>query len=99
MAKYVLLLALLVAPILMHAQKDAMLHTSQPDYPIRYGAMSKEEIKNVVDKVFNYISTVTPAQMINKETGSPVNDVAEANGNTVLEHGDFSITSYEWGVT
>lgn len=99
MAKYVLLLSLLVAPLLMHAQKDVMLHTSQPDYPIRYSAMPKEEIKNVVDKVFNYISSVTPAQMINKETGSQVNDVAEANGNTVLEHGDFSITSYEWGVT
>ena len=99
MAKNVLLLFLLVFPFAMNAQKDAQLHRSQPDYPIRYSPMPKEEIKSFVDKVFSYIAAVTPAQMINKQTGSPVNDINAADGNTVMEHGDFSITSYEWGVT
>lgn len=99
MAKKILLLFVILVPVITFAQKDAMLHTSKSDYPIHYGTMTKENIKAYVDKVFNYISSVTPAQMIDKESGSPVTDVDKANGNTELERGDFSITSYEWGVT
>ena len=99
MAKKILLLFLLGFPFAMNAQKDASLHQSQPGYPIRYRAMPKEEIKSFVDKVFDYIEAVTPAQMIDKQTRSPVNDISKADGNTVMEQGDFSITSYEWGVT
>jgi len=99
MAKKILLLFVTLIPAITFAQKDAMLHTSKSDYPIQYSAMTKENIKANVDKVFNYISSVTPAQMIDKQSGNAVNDVDKANGNTQLEHGDFSITSYEWGVT
>jgi len=99
MAKNILLLFVTLVPAITFAQKDAMLHTSKSDYPIQYGAMTKENIKANVDKVFNYISSATPAQMIDKESGNAVTDVDKANGNTQLEHGDFSITSYEWGVT
>lgn len=99
MAKNILLLFVTLIPAITFAQKDAMLHTSKSDYPIHYGAMTKENIKAYVDKVFNYIASVTPAQMIDKQSGNVVNDVDKANGNTELEHGDFSITSYEWGVT
>jgi rhamnogalacturonyl hydrolase YesR len=99
MAKKILLLFLLGFPFAMNAQKDASLHQSQPGYPIRYSAMPEEEIKSFVDKVFDYIEAVTPAQMIDKQTRSPVNDISKADGNTVMEQGDFSITSYEWGVT
>jgi len=99
MGKNILLLFVTLIPAITFAQKDAMLHTSKSDYPIQYGAMTKENIKAYVDKVFNYISSVTPAQMIDKESGNAVTDVDKANGNTELQHGDFSITSYEWGVT
>src|SRR6476659_11060886 len=61
--------------------------------------MPKEEIKKVLDKVFNYLDAVTPAQMINKKTNEPVTDVTQIDTNTVLQQGDFRITSYEWGVT
>ncbi|MGN6296619.1 MAG: glycoside hydrolase family 88/105 protein [Ginsengibacter sp.] len=99
MTKKILLLFVILVPAITFAQKDAMLHTSKSDYPIHYGVMPKEDIKAYVDKVFNYISSVTPAQMTDKESGNAVNDVDKANGNTELERGDFSITSYEWGVT
>lgn len=99
MSKKLCLLWLFIYPLMMYGQKDAMLHTSKSDYPIRYGAMSKEDIKAYVDKVFNYISSVTPAQMIDKQSGNAITDIAKADANTVLQHGDFSITSYEWGVT
>ena len=86
----------------LHAQKqasDAELHNVQPHYPITYDGIPKEQIKSVLDKVFNYIDAVTPAKMVNKITNEPVNDVANADTNTVMQEGDFRITSYEWGVT
>ena len=86
----------------LQAQKqanDAMLHDAKPQYPVLYGAMPQGQIKGILDKVFNYISEVTPAQMVNKITNVPVDDAANADTNTVLQQGDFRITSYEWGVT
>lgn len=75
------------------------LHAMKPDYPVPYGAPSKENIKLVLDKVYNYLNAVTPAQMMNQKTGADVTDVNALDTNTVLKQGDFRLTSYEWGVT
>jgi unsaturated rhamnogalacturonyl hydrolase len=75
------------------------LHAMKPDYVVPYGAMSKEDIKKVLDKIFNYLDAVTPAQMINKQTGEVVNDVSKIDTNTTMKQGDYRLTSYEWGVT
>jgi len=75
------------------------LHLMKPDYLVPYGAPSKENIKAVLDKVFNYLDAVTPAQMINKQTGEVVDDINRLDTNTILKAGDFRLTSYEWGVT
>ena len=90
---------------MVHAQKpaadanDAALHASKPAYTVPYEAMPAAEIKKVLDRVFNYLDAVTPAQMINKKTKEPVTDVLMIDSNTNLKQGDFRITSYEWGVT
>ncbi len=102
MIKSNLILAALLLSTSLQAQKqanDAMLHNTPTNYPILYAAMPQEQIKTLLDKVFNYIQSVTPAQMVNKITDQPVNDVADADSNTVMQQGDFRITSYEWGVT
>src|SRR5688572_15359664 len=75
------------------------LHLMKPDYPIPYEAPSKENVKAVLDKVFNYLDAVTPAQMINKQTGEVINDLNKLDTNTIVKPGDFRLTSYEWGVT
>jgi len=75
------------------------LHLMKPDYPVPYGAPSKENVKAVLDKVFNYLDAVTPAQMINKQNGEIVDDINRLDTNTILKAGDFRLTSYEWGVT
>lgn len=75
------------------------LHAMKPDYPVPYGVPSKESVKAVVDKVYNYLNTVTPAEMMNKKTGAAVTEVNALDTNTVLKQGDFRLTSYEWGVT
>ncbi|GAB2805593.1 glycoside hydrolase family 88/105 protein [Ferruginibacter profundus] len=88
-----------IANAQVKAANDASLHAMKPVYTVPYEPMAKEDIKKVLDKVFNYLDAVTPAQMINKKTNEPVTDVAKLDTNTVLQQGDFRITSYEWGVT
>lgn len=77
----------------------APLHALQPDYPVPYGAMSMQDIKNVLDKVYDYLDAVTPPQMINRQTGQVVTDVSHFDTSYVIKPGDFRLTTYEWGVT
>ncbi|MGC4104350.1 glycoside hydrolase family 88/105 protein [Ferruginibacter sp.] len=93
------LLCCLAATAQVKQANDASLHAVKPVYTVPYEAMPKEEIKKVMDRVFGYLDAVTPAQMINKKTNEPVTDIAKIDSNTVLQQGDFRITSYEWGVT
>lgn len=105
MKKFKLLVACILMACITQAQKqandanDAALHASKPDYTVPYEAMPAAEIKKVLDKVFNYLDAVTPAQMVNKKTKEPVTDVLKIDSNTIVKQGDFRITSYEWGVT
>ncbi|MEP7142561.1 MAG: glycoside hydrolase family 88 protein [Ferruginibacter sp.] len=78
---------------------NAPLHALKVDYPTPYEPMPKEEIKKVLDRIFTYLDAVTPAQMINRQTGAAVNDPLKIDTNTIVQLGDFRITSYEWGVT
>jgi unsaturated rhamnogalacturonyl hydrolase len=75
------------------------LHAMKVNYPVPYEPMAKEDIKKVLDRVFNYVDAVTPAQMINKKTNQLVTEVSKIDSNTTLQKADFRLTSYEWGVT
>ena len=77
----------------------APLHALKVDYPTPYEPMAKENIKKLMDRMLHYLDSVTPAQMINKKTGDDVNNVSALDTNTILNQGDFRLTSYEWGVT
>jgi hypothetical protein len=69
------------------------------DYPVPYEAPTKENVKAVLDKIFNYLDATTPAQMINKKTGAVLNEISQLDTNSIVKQGDFRLTSYEWGVT
>ena len=75
------------------------LHAMKVEYPVPYEAPTKENVKAVLDKIFNYLDATTPAQMINKQSGEVVNDINKLDTNTVIKQGHFRLTSYEWGVT
>lgn len=77
----------------------APLHALQVDYPVPYKAMTPQEIKTYLDRIYQYLNAVTPARMINKSTGKEVTDIAKLDTNTIIEQKDFRLTSYEWGVT
>ncbi|WP_322405148.1 glycoside hydrolase family 88/105 protein [Massilia luteola] len=78
---------------------DAMLHALEVHYPTPYRAMDAAEVKAVLDRVFDYLDKVTPADVIDKTTGAPITDLGRPDPNAVLKPGDFRLTSYEWGVT
>ncbi len=77
----------------------APLHALQVEYPVPYKAMSQQEIKTYLDRVYNYLDAVTPARMISKSTGKEVTDITKLDTNTIIEQKDFRLASYEWGVT
>lgn len=77
----------------------APLHALQPDYPVPYVAMSEADIIKVLDKVYHYLDAVTPAQMINRQTGQDVTDASQFDTAYGIKPGDFRLTAYEWGVT
>ena len=75
------------------------LHAMKVDYPVPYEAPTKENVKSVIDRIFSYLDAVTPAQMVNKQSGAVLNNPAELDTNSAVKQGDFRLTSYEWGVT
>lgn len=75
------------------------LHAMQPDYPVPYSIPDKPAVKKVLDRIYGYLDTVSPAIMLNKLTGAEIRDPAELDTNAMVKQGDFRLTSYEWGVT
>ena len=90
----------LLSPIVL-AQTDATtpLHQLKPNYPIPYGIPKPEEVNQTLDRVRQYLDSVTPIGFINEKTGAPVNDLSKIDAETVFARGDFRLVSYEWGVT
>ncbi|HRG23913.1 MAG TPA: glycoside hydrolase family 88 protein [Chitinophagaceae bacterium] len=103
MNKPLLSLVLLTGVLTATAQKQndvtTPLHAMQPDYPVPYVIPGKADVKKVLDRIYNYLDTVTPPVMINRKTGAVLNDPSQLDTNSAVKQGDFRLTSYEWGVT
>jgi unsaturated rhamnogalacturonyl hydrolase len=75
------------------------LHLLKPDYKIPYGAPPLREVKQVLDRVYHYLDTVTPAAFVDRSSGKEISDYKNIDSNTIFKQGDYRLTSYEWGVT
>lgn len=75
------------------------LHLLQPDYPVYYGAPAIDSVKAVLNKVYSYLDRVTPAKVVDKNTGKEITDFSKLNKDAAFAPGDFRLISYEWGVT
>lgn len=75
------------------------LHLMTPQYKLKYGISTVDDVKQTMDKVLHYIASVTPAKLVDSKTGKAVTNYSDINENTQLARGDFRLTSYEWGVT
>lgn len=75
------------------------LHLLKPNYDTPYGNTKSEDVKKVLDRVFQYLSAVSPAQMVNSSDDSEITDLSQVNAKSKFKQGDFRLISYEWGVT
>ena len=92
---------------IIHAQNQSQLandattplHALQPDYPTPYDAPEIDSVKTILNKVYNYLNRVTPAEVIDKLTNHEITDISKLNIDAAFAPGDFRLISYEWGVT
>ena len=106
LAATMIALLLLATTVALNAQTapakndvNTPLHLLQPDYPVPYGVPVKDSIQKVLDRIWQYLDAVTPAELINRNTHAAITDYAAIDSNTIFKPGDFRLMSYEWGVT
>ncbi|MDN3669481.1 glycoside hydrolase family 88 protein [Echinicola jeungdonensis] len=75
------------------------LHLLEPDYPVPYGHPEEKEVKEVLDRIYKYLDSTTPAAILSEEGGESLTDYSQVDEKSVLSQGDFRLLSYEWGVT
>ncbi len=68
-------------------------------YPMPYGIPNAEEIAKLLARIRDYLSTHTPARVVDRETGEEITSFKRINHKATLERGEFSVIGYEWGVT
>jgi rhamnogalacturonyl hydrolase YesR len=77
---------------------NTALHALPPDYPVPYKPTKTEEIKDVLNRIYNFLETSSPARLVDRQTKAEVSDISKINGTTIFEQGVFRPISYEWGV-
>ena len=77
---------------------NTALHLLPPDYQVPYGPAKTEEILAVLNRVFGYLDTATPARVIDRQTNTEITDLSKVNAGSIFEPGIFRLISYEWGV-
>lgn len=55
-------------------------------------------VKEVVDRVYNYLDGCTPAEVVDAN-GKTIKNLDKIDENSSFKRGDFGINTYEWGVT
>ncbi len=75
------------------------LHLLQPEYPTPYGAPKKENVKEVLDRVFSFLDQNTASIVIDPNTKEEISDLKKVKEKVIFKPGAFRLTSYEWGVT
>jgi rhamnogalacturonyl hydrolase YesR len=74
------------------------LHLLQPDYPVPYGPVKAEDIMAVLNRIFTYLDSSTPAKIIDRQSKAEITEMTKLNSNSIFEPGVFRLISYEWGV-
>jgi len=75
------------------------LHLMQPDYVTPYVIPEKNNIENVLNRVYTFLEENTASKAINTTDNSEVKDLKKVKGKIKFAPGAFRLTSYEWGVT
>ncbi len=92
--------AIVVAQVRPSGQQNDVttpLHLLQPAYEIPYKVPVAGEIRDVIDRIYNYLESVTPASL-DDGNGVELTNPEKVTARTKFKQGDFRLTSYEWGV-
>ena len=60
------------------------LHLLKPAYVTPYGEATPAGIKIVLDRVYHYLDSVTPAQLVDATSGALVSDLSKGNSNSIF---------------
>lgn len=75
------------------------LHLMQPDYVTPYVIPEKNNIENVLNRVYVFLEENTASKVIKASDNSEVKDFKKVREKIKFASGAFRLTSYEWGVT
>lgn len=75
------------------------LHLMKPGYKTPYGMIDTVVVKQTLNSVLAFLEKSTPMRVYDKTTNATITDYTRIDKNSVLERGQFRLTSYEWGVT
>ena len=64
------ILALLCPAVSAQTDQTTPLHLLKPNYPVPYGIPKSEDVKLTLDRVRNYLDSVTPTGFMNEKTGA-----------------------------
>lgn len=70
----------------------------QAVYSVPYQVPTEASIKTSLDRLRNYLDTVTPYRLVDA-AGNFLTDLSQITKETALAKGDFRLTFYQWGVT
>ena len=71
---------------------------SQPLSNILYGRTTSGDVKQVMDRLLQYIDPNTPFEIINRTTGEKITDLKRPVKEATIAKGEFNIFSHEWGL-
>jgi unsaturated rhamnogalacturonyl hydrolase len=77
---------------------NTQLHLLPPDYKVPYGPVKEEEAVQILNRIYNYLETASPARVIDLNTKSEIANLKNLTTVSVFEPGGFRLISYEWGV-
>jgi unsaturated rhamnogalacturonyl hydrolase len=77
---------------------NTQLHLLPPEYQVPYGPVKEEEAVQVLNRIYNYLETASPARVIDLNTKSGIVNMKNLTSGSVFEPGGFRLISYEWGV-
>lgn len=75
------------------------LHLLQADYPTPYIAPEEAAVKEILNRVYNFLEENTASVMVESTTKKEITNNNQLRGRIEFEPGAFRLTSYEWGVT
>ncbi|MEX1241353.1 MAG: glycoside hydrolase family 88 protein [Cyclobacteriaceae bacterium] len=92
MRTYAMVFSLLSFPSISQGQDPLM------EQIVPYGRTTPAEVRQLMDRVLDYVDGATPVGIVNGVTGDKIVDLTKPLKEATLVQGEYNITSHEWGL-